>query len=83
VQKVMEEANIKLSSVLSDVFGVSGQLMLEKLLERVGSGGKKGLLFKRTLPENVRQKRPQTSAHRHCPCPPIGQAGSGGPFAPA
>jgi transposase len=33
VQKVMEEANIKLGSVLSDVFGVSGQLMLEKLLE--------------------------------------------------
>jgi transposase len=33
VQKVLEEANIKLGSVLSDVFGVSGQLMLEKLLE--------------------------------------------------
>ena len=32
VQKVLEEANIKLGSVLSDVFGVSGQLMLEKLL---------------------------------------------------
>jgi transposase len=33
VQKVMEEASIKLGSVLSDVFGVSGQLLLEKLLE--------------------------------------------------
>ncbi len=33
VQKVLEEANIKLGSVLSDVFGVSGQLMLEKLLD--------------------------------------------------
>jgi transposase len=33
VQKVLEEANIKLSSVLSDIFGVSGQLMLEKLLD--------------------------------------------------
>jgi transposase len=32
VQKVLEEANIKLASVLSDIFGVSGQLMLEKLL---------------------------------------------------
>lgn len=32
VQKVLEEANIKLSSVLSDIFGVSGQLILEKLL---------------------------------------------------
>lgn len=33
VQKVLEEANVKLASVLSDIFGVSGQLMLEKLLE--------------------------------------------------
>jgi transposase len=32
VQKVLEEANVKLASVLSDIFGVSGQLMLEKLL---------------------------------------------------
>ena len=33
VQKVLEEASVKLGSVLSDVFGVSGQNMLEKLLE--------------------------------------------------
>ena len=33
VQKVLEEANVKVGSVLSDVFGVSGQLMLEQLLE--------------------------------------------------
>jgi transposase len=33
VMKVLEDANVKLSSVLSDVFGVSGQLMLEALLE--------------------------------------------------
>ena len=33
VQKVLEEANVKLGSVLSDIFGVSGQLMLEKLLD--------------------------------------------------
>src|ERR1044072_5458251 len=33
VQKVLEEANVKLGSVLSDVFGVSGQLMLEALLD--------------------------------------------------
>ena len=33
VQKVLEEANVKLGNVLSDVFGVSGQLMLEALLE--------------------------------------------------
>lgn len=32
VAKVLEEANVKLGSVLSNLFGVSGQLMLEKLL---------------------------------------------------
>src|SRR5205085_3900356 len=33
VQKVMEDANVKLGNVLSDVFGTSGQLMLDALLE--------------------------------------------------
>ena len=33
VQKILEDANIKLGSVLSDVFGASGQLMLNALLE--------------------------------------------------
>lgn len=33
VSKVQEDGNVKLGSVLSDVFGVSGQLMLEALLE--------------------------------------------------
>lgn len=37
VQKVLEDANVKLGSVLSDVFGVSGQLMLEALWK--GKGG--------------------------------------------
>ncbi len=32
VQKVLEDANIKLSSVATDVFGVSGRAMLEALL---------------------------------------------------
>lgn len=33
IQKVLEDANVKLGNVLSDLFGVSGQLMLEALLE--------------------------------------------------
>ena len=33
VQKVLEDANVKLGNVLTDVFGVSGQLMLEALLK--------------------------------------------------
>jgi transposase len=33
VEKTLEDANVKLRSVLSDIFGVSGQLMLEALLQ--------------------------------------------------
>lgn len=37
VQKVLEDANVKLGNVLSDVFGVSGQCMLEALLTKKGT----------------------------------------------
>jgi len=33
VQKVLEDANVKIGDVLSDVFGLSGQMMLEALVE--------------------------------------------------
>jgi len=33
IQKVLEDANVKIGDVLSDVFGMSGQSMLEALLE--------------------------------------------------
>jgi transposase len=33
IQKTLEDANVKLSNVLSDIFGVSGQKMLDALLE--------------------------------------------------
>jgi transposase len=33
VQKILEDANVKIGNVLSDVFGTSGQAMLEALLE--------------------------------------------------
>jgi transposase len=33
IHKVLEEANVKIGSVLANVFGVSGQLMLDALLE--------------------------------------------------
>ena len=33
VQKVLEDANVKIGDVLSDVFGLSGQLMLEALVK--------------------------------------------------
>jgi transposase len=34
IQKVLEDANIKLGSVLTDVFGVSGQRMLHEMVEK-------------------------------------------------
>ena len=34
IQKVLEDANIKLGSVLSDMFGVSGQRMLQALVQQ-------------------------------------------------
>jgi len=33
IQKILEDANLKLGNVLSDVFGLSGQLMIDRLLE--------------------------------------------------
>ncbi len=33
IEKVLQDANVKLSSVLSDIYGVTGQLMLEALLK--------------------------------------------------
>lgn len=36
VQKVLEDANVKIGDVLSDVFGLSGQLILEALVEGRG-----------------------------------------------
>jgi len=33
IQKVLEDANVKLGNVLSDIFGMSGQAMLEALLK--------------------------------------------------
>jgi transposase len=38
VQKILEDANVKIGDVLSDVFGLSGQLMLEALVD--GLAGK-------------------------------------------
>jgi transposase len=46
VQKVLEDANVKLGNVLSDVFGASGQMMLDALLEGKASPGEIAQLAK-------------------------------------
>jgi transposase len=38
VQKVLEDGNVKIGDVLSDVFGLSGQLMLEALVNGLKNG---------------------------------------------
>jgi hypothetical protein len=40
VQKLLEQANVKISSVLTDVFGVSGQHMLLALLDGAATPGR-------------------------------------------
>jgi transposase len=35
IQKILEDANVKLGDVLSDVLGLSGRLMIDALLERL------------------------------------------------
>jgi len=39
VQKILEDANVKIGDVLSDVFGLSGQLMLEALVNGLDGVG--------------------------------------------
>jgi transposase len=39
VQKVLEDANVKIGDVLSDVFGLSGQMMLEALVNGLNGNG--------------------------------------------
>ena len=53
--KLLETANIKLSSVATDVFGASGQLMLDALLEGVQTPQQMAELAKGRLREKIPQ----------------------------
>jgi transposase len=46
VQKILEDANVKVASVLADPFGVSGQLILEALLEGTATAEQMAQLVK-------------------------------------
>jgi len=58
IQKILEDANVKLGNVLSDVFGISGQLMLDALLKGKASPEEIAQLAKnkaqRKVPEIIR-----------------------------
>jgi transposase len=64
VQKVLEDANVKLGNVLSDVFGVSGQVMLEALLENKRSAGEIAELGHWSLAPKIPQIVEALEGHR-------------------
>jgi transposase len=67
VQKVLEDSNIKLASVASDVFGKSGRRMLEALIAGERDAQKLALMARgrrrRKLPELARALTGQFTAH--------------------
>lgn len=56
--KVLESANIKLASVATDVFGVSGRLMLRALIEGIASPEEMAELAKGQLRHKIAQLQP-------------------------
>jgi transposase len=64
IQKVLETANIKLGNVLSDVFGLSGQLMLEALLGGQSDLQKVAELAQRQAKKKIPQIRAALEGHR-------------------
>jgi transposase len=55
IQKVLEDANVKLGNVLSDVFGASGQKMLDALLEGKATADEISQLAKGRAKEKMTQ----------------------------
>jgi transposase len=64
IQKILEDANIKLGNVLSDVFGLSGQLMLDKLLEGDATPAEIAALAQKSAKKKIPQIRASLEGHR-------------------
>jgi transposase len=64
IEKVLEDANIKLSSVLSDLFGVSGQMMLDALLEGKASPSEIAQLAQRQARRRIPELTAALEGHR-------------------
>jgi transposase len=64
VQKVLEDANIKLGNVLTDVFGVSGQLMMDRLLEGDATPAEIAELAQKRAKKKIPQIRASLEGHR-------------------
>ena len=55
IQKTLEEANIKLDSVISDIMGVSGRKMIEAMIEGVRNPAKLAAMADRRLKASPKQ----------------------------
>jgi transposase len=64
IQKTLEGANIKLGNVLTDVFGVSGQLMIDKLLQGNASVEEIADLAQKSARKKIPQIRTSLEGHR-------------------
>jgi transposase len=64
VQKVLEGANIKLGNVLTDVFGLSGQLMLDALVEGKATAEEIAQLAQKSAKKKIPQIRAAIEGHR-------------------
>jgi len=64
VAKVLEDANVKIGNVLADVFGMSGQAMLEALLENKLSAEQMANLAHRRLRPKIPQIVEALEGHR-------------------
>lgn len=70
IQKVLEDANVKLGDVLRDVLGLSGRLILNALLEGELSAEEMAQLAKRSARKKIPQLTAALERHRltghHC-----------------
>lgn len=64
VQKVLEDANVKIGDVLSDVFGLSGQLMLEALVDGKGSAADIAQLAQRGARKKIAELTAALEGHQ-------------------
>ena len=70
VQKVLEDANIKLAGVATDIFGVSGREMLQALLE--GNAAPEDIAalargkLRKKIPELIESLKGNVSEHHRC-----------------
>ncbi|HET7891036.1 MAG TPA: transposase [Candidatus Sulfotelmatobacter sp.] len=64
IQKVLEDGNVKLGNVLSDVFGVSGQLMLDALLKGEAQPAEIAQLAKHSAKKKIPQIAQALEGHQ-------------------